>query len=199
MRMLSRIFILSGLILFFLWALLIVRIYIDSNTDQRADVDAIVVMGASQWNGKPSPAFQARLDRAYDIFNEVETEYIILTGGIAAGETISESSVGRSYLQDRGIPHKSIIIEEEGKTTLQSLEQVGMIADEYRLDRLLFVSHGYHLHRVRTLARKNEIDNVLISSVQLEDRSNNLKLILRESFIHIAYLIKPIYKVSGMK
>ena len=105
----------------FLWIFLLANIYINSKTQDRDKVDAIVVLGASQWNGRPSPALQARLDHAYDLYKADVADYVILTGGIAKGDTISESRVGKNYLNKKGIPNSGIIIEEEGKNTKESL------------------------------------------------------------------------------
>lgn len=181
------------LICTFLWTVLVVRIYIDSITEQRAKVDAVVVMGASQWNGRPSPALKARLDHALRIYNEGIVKYIILTGGIAPGDTVSESAVGKEYLADKGIPENVIFIEEKGHTTLESIREVSRIVKDKDINRIIFVSHGYHLYRVRKIAESMDIEDPLISAVGIKDDKKKIKLVLRESVVYLYYLVSHGY------
>ena len=178
----------------FLWIFLLANIYINSKTQDRDKVDAIVVLGASQWNGRPSPALKARLDHAYELYNANVADYLILTGGIAKGDTISESRVGKNYLNKKGIPNSRIIIEEEGKTTKESLEKVSEIKKKYDIKEILFVSHGYHIYRVKKIAADYDMGKVYSSGVEIKDKERKFKLILKESLITVLYIFKPDYK-----
>lgn len=181
---------------FLLWSILVFSIYRDSVTEQREKADALVVMGASQWNGRPSPALRDRLDHAHTIFKDGYVKYIILTGGIAEGDTQSESSVGKKYLVNAGVPESVILIEEKGHTTLESLKEVSRITKEKDLDRILFVSHGYHLYRVRKMAEDLDIREPMISAVPIKNDKKKVKLILRESIVYLVYLLRSGY--SGL-
>ena len=177
--------------------ILVTRIYLDSVTEQRESADALVVMGASQWNGRPSPALRARLDHALSIYNQGYVKNIILTGGIAPGDTQSESAVGRKYLVNKGIPEDVILIEEQGNTTLESLVEVSRIVRENGISRVIFVSHGYHLYRVKRMAEDLDINDPLISSVPIENDKKKIKLVLRESLVYLVYLVTTGYSSIG--
>lgn len=184
------------LIFILLWILLVARIYINSLSNDKQNVDAIVVLGASQWNGRPSPALKARLDHALSIYNEGYAEFIVLTGGIAEGDTISESRVGKTYLVNKGVPKSKILIEEKGRTTKESLKNVSEIIKRNNLKKILFVSHGYHIHRVKKIAKDLEMKNSLASAVEIRDKEKKFKYILKESFIFVIYLFNPEYSHS---
>ena len=173
---------------------MISNIYINSKSQDRKSVDAIVVLGASQWNGRPSPALKARLDHALELYKANVANYIILTGGIAKGDTISESRVGKNYLNKRGIANSKIIIEEDGKTTKESLKKVSEIKKKYDFKSILFVSHGYHLYRIKKIAADYDMGNVYSSSVEIKDPERKFKLIFKESLITILYIFIPDYK-----
>ena len=115
MKFVFKIICLALFVSAFLWAYLLLNIILNSSSDDREKVDAIVVLGASQWNGRPSPVLKARLDHANKLFGEGLSSNIALTGGIAEGDTISESRVGMNYLINKGVPDKSILIEEKGQ------------------------------------------------------------------------------------
>jgi len=178
----------------FLWVFLISNIYINSKSQDRKSVDAIVVLGASQWNGRPSPALKARLDHALELYKANVANYIVLTGGIAKGDTISESRVGKNYLNKRGIANSKIIIEEDGKTTKESLKKVSEIKKRYNFKNILFVSHGYHIYRIKKIAADYDMGNVYSSAVEIKDPERKFKLIFKESLITILYIFIPDYK-----
>lgn len=199
MRKLTGYFLVFILIITTLWCLLVFNIYKDSVTEHNEKADALVVMGASQWNGRPSPALKERLDHALEIYNQGYADLIILTGGIADGETVSESAVGRNYLINSGIPESSILIEEKGHTTLESLEEVSKLVRQENIDTVLFVSHGYHLFRVKKIAAEFGIKDPLISSVPIKNDKKKIRLILRESVIYMIYLLQSGYReITGI-
>ena len=179
-----------------LWGILVFCIYSDSISNNKEKVGAIVVLGASQWNGRPSPALRARLDHAYTIYKQGYSKNIILTGGIAQGDTISESKVGKNYLINKGVPKSIILIEESGRTTIQSLVKVAEIIDKQNIESVMFVSHGYHLFRVRKIATNLNIKNIYLSAVEIKNRKKKLRHIIRESFIYIFYLVNPDYNLE---
>lgn len=176
-----------------LWGILVFSIYFDSISNDREKVDATVVLGASQWNGRPSPALRARLDHAYTIYKQGDSKNIILTGGIAQGDTISESEVGKRYLINKGVSKSTIFIEESGRTTIQSLVKVAEIIEKKNIKSVMFVSHGYHLFRVKRIAADLNIKNTYLSAVEIKNKKKKLRHIIRESFIYILYLINPDY------
>lgn len=181
------------LFIFFLWGVLFAGIYATSLIDQKRSVDAIVVLGASQWNGYPSPVLKSRLDHAHELYKQGYARYIILTGGIARGESISESKVGLQYLKKKGVPGNKIFIEEKGLTTSESLKIASDIIKENNFDRILFISNGYHLLRIKKIARDLDIKYAYTSPVKTKDNWKKMKYIFRESLIIPVYIINPNY------
>lgn len=193
MRKVLKFFVLTVLSVFLLWLLLLGGIYTNSYIDETRKVDAIVVLGASQWNGRPSPALESRLNRALEIYRAGFADYIILTGGIAKGDFTSESRVGKKYLQRKGVPENRILIEEKGLNTSESLVKAAAIIRKNNFETVLFVSHGYHIMRVKKIARGLKIENVYASPVKVKDSWKKIRFMLRESIILPVYMIDPSY------
>src|ERR671919_2420537 len=100
------------------------RVWDQANADEVHSADAIVVLGAAQYDGEPSPVFEARLDQAEYLYSEDLAPRIVVTGGRQEGDRFSESEVGRDYLVTLGAPEEVILSEDEGSTTLESLTNV---------------------------------------------------------------------------
>ncbi|MGH2735476.1 MAG: YdcF family protein [Actinomycetota bacterium] len=128
------------------------RIWQQSRTDEVRYADAIVVLGAAQYNGRPSPVFQARLDHAEYLYEEDLGEIVIVTGGKQAGDQFSEAEAGASYLESQGIPAEVIMTETEGRTTLESLRNVADMTEGTTVDSVLLVSDPMHSERIKTIA-----------------------------------------------
>ena len=128
------------------------RVWQQSRTDEVRTADAIVVLGAAQYNGNPSPVFQARLDHAQYLYEEELSRTIIVTGGKRAGDRFSEADAGSSYLESLGIPPEAIMTEAEGTTTLESLRNVAEMTDGTGIESVLLVSDPLHSERIKTIA-----------------------------------------------
>ena len=114
-------------------------------------VDALVVFGAAEYSGRPSPVYRARLDHAFDLFKQGIAPVVITTGGAAADPSFSEGGVGHDYLMHRGIPDSSLIEETQGSDTAQSAERIGVIMRANHMHSCVAVSDAYHLFRIRKL------------------------------------------------
>lgn len=112
---------------------------------------AIVVFGAAQSAGRPSPVFRARLDHAYDLFQRGVAPVVITTGGSGDDPTFSEGGVGHDYLMHRGIPEPRLIAETQGSDTASSAERVAVIMRTNRMRSCVAVSDAYHVFRIRKL------------------------------------------------
>lgn len=112
---------------------------------------AIVVFGAAQYAGRPSPVFRARLDHAYDLFQRGVAPVVITTGGSGDDPTFSEGGVGHDYLMHRGIPEPRLIAETQGSDTASSAERVAVIMRTNRMRSCVAVSDAYHVFRIRKL------------------------------------------------
>src|SRR5262249_50615285 len=123
----------------------------DADLQQLHPADAIVVFGAAEYAGRPSPVFKARLDHAYDIFQRGIAPVVITTGGAAEDPTYSEGGVGHDYLLRRGIPENSLIAETQGSDTAQSARRVAVIMNANGMKECVAVSDEYHVFRIRKL------------------------------------------------
>lgn len=186
--------ILIGLIIvfFLFWLNLIYRIYKYSFIDETQKANAIIVLGASQWNGKPSPVLKDRLDHALFIYKEKLSNNFILTGGIGENGNMSESQAGKNYLIEKGIAEESIFIEEISKTTWENLNEALKIAHQQNFNSVILASNKFHSFRIKKMANNLEIKN-FISSVKNgiieQNKFINFKYILRESAVYILYKI----------
>lgn len=128
------------------------QVWEQSRDDEVHAADAIVVLGAAQYDGTPSPVFKARLDQAVYLYGEGLAPTIVLTGGKRPGDRFTEAEAGANYLAEQGIPAEVILRETAGRTTLESLRSVRAIADEHGIDSLLLVSDPMHSERVKRMA-----------------------------------------------
>lgn len=134
-----------------------VRIVRTSYLEQLQPADAIVVFGAAEYSGHPSPVYRARLDHAYDLFEEGLAPVVITTGGYGGDPSYSEGGVGHDYLRHRGIPERNLIAETQGSDTAESAERVGVIMRVNGMRRALAVSDAYHVFRIRQLLERQGI------------------------------------------
>lgn len=172
------------------YAGLIIKIYNYVDINEAQNADAIVVMGASQWNGRPSPIFRARLDHAFSLYQKKFAPKFILTGGVGQGEIMSESQVGKNYLIQKGIKEENIFIEERGHTSLQSLNQAIEILKNENLESVILVSDGFHMMRLKKMAKDLKI-NAYLSAVAIDsvNKLSEFKYVLRESWVYLLYLL----------
>ena len=169
---------------------LVVRIYSYINVDERQNSDVIVVMGASQWNGQPSPVFKARLDHAFLLYQEGLASKLILTGGVGSGEIKSESQVGKNYLLRKDVKEQDIIIEEIGHTSWQSLNQIVSIMKKEDLDSAIVVSDGFHIMRLKRMMKDLGIKSYFSSVADGPiGKLSELKYVLRDVRAYLLYLL----------
>lgn len=141
------------------FASLYVRISRFAREDFAAQADAIAVFGAAQYVGHPSPVFHARLDHAVSLYRKGFAPLVITLGGTADDHTgHSEGGVGRDYLLAQGIPFDHIIAETESSDTEQQVEALADLAGERGFRRIIAVSDGTHLFRIRALCREQHLD-----------------------------------------
>jgi uncharacterized SAM-binding protein YcdF (DUF218 family) len=140
---------------FLVWLASFAAVLIWEQNDQARPASAIVVLGAAQYVGRPSPVLRARLDHAIDLWRRKLAPVIIVTGGTGQGDTTSEAAVSRRYAIRQGVPAPVILMETEGRTTSQSMEGVAaLMAQRHRRDVLL-VSDPFHMLRLTILARRH--------------------------------------------
>jgi uncharacterized SAM-binding protein YcdF (DUF218 family) len=134
------------------------RIWDQGNQDDPRPADAIVVLGAAQYNGVPSPIYRARLDHAIDLFEEGLAPALVMTGGKLPGDKTTEAEAGRRYAISKGVPEDAILVEDHGRTTLESLRTVSRILTERGLHSAVFVSDRTHMLRVLRIAHDEGLE-----------------------------------------
>jgi uncharacterized SAM-binding protein YcdF (DUF218 family) len=122
-----------------------------AGVDEARPADAIVVFGAAEYVGHPSPVYRARLDHAYELFQRGLAPLIITTGGAGNDPRYSEGQVGRDYLESRGVPDVNLIAETRGHNTEESVQRVATILRANDMHSALLVSDAYHLYRARQM------------------------------------------------
>jgi uncharacterized SAM-binding protein YcdF (DUF218 family) len=128
------------------------RIWQQGPQDERRPADAIVVLGAAQYDGTPSPVFEARLSHAVELYREGLAPTFVVTGGKIPGDTTTEAAVARQYAIARGVPASAIIGEDQARNTLTSMRSVAALLKERGLHSALFVSDPTHMLRVLRIA-----------------------------------------------
>ncbi len=144
------------------WLLCLAAILLWSTRSSTEQADAIVVMGAAQYSGRPSPVLRARLDQAMMLWSAHRAPRLIFTGGRRDGDMISEAAAGRRFAIRRGVPPQAIWLEANGRTSLSSMHGAAMLllsrTDSVRTrsatrPRVLLVSDPFHMLRLDVLAR----------------------------------------------
>lgn len=131
-----------------------VLVLVVAQVDQREPADVIVVLGAAQYNGRPSPVFRARLDHALELWQERLAPTIVVTGGVGRGDTESEADVGRRYLRARNVPDSALIVQPQGRSTQASMSAVAAWLSGQSRRRAILVSDPFHMLRLRLEARR---------------------------------------------
>lgn len=140
-------------------AVTFVQVWWQSNQDDARSADAIVVLGAAQWDGVPSPVLAARLDHALFLYEEGLAPVIVTTGAKQEGDRFTEAFAGLTYLLARGVPETDIVVVVDGTNTFESLSATAVALDANGLgDRVLLVSDPYHSLRATEIAREVGLD-----------------------------------------
>ncbi len=125
--------------------------------DERRPADAIVVLGAAQYDGHPSPVLEARLDHALILYEARLAPVVVLTGGIGPGDTTSEAMVSKRYLEERNVPTEALVVRAEGRSTVTSMEAVARWLEDQGLESVILVSDPFHMGRLQLEARRLEM------------------------------------------
>lgn len=135
-----------------------IQVWRASSRHDTARVEAIVVLGAAQYDGRPSPVLEARLQHALDLYEQGRAPVVVVTGGRQEGDTYTEATSGYNWLRARGVPDEAILKEVDGRNTFESLQATARFLRERGIDDVLLVSDGYHTLRVEATAREVGLD-----------------------------------------
>jgi uncharacterized SAM-binding protein YcdF (DUF218 family) len=188
--------------LWFVWAILGViagyylliccQIVWQSRRDEARPADVIVVFGAAEYSGHPSPVFRARLDHAIALFSRGVAPYLIITGGSGRDPKFSEGGVGRDYLSTRGIGESHLIAETQGENTAESAERVAVIMRANHMLTCVVVSDPYHLYRIKRLMQRQGI-TTYASPRPFASRGLwfSVGRVMREAFSYLTQRVRP--------
>jgi uncharacterized SAM-binding protein YcdF (DUF218 family) len=170
-----------------LWALATGVVLIAGAWPNTRTADAIVVLGAAQYNGRPSPVLQARLDHALELYDRGLATHLIFTGGTGVGDTVSEAEVSRRYAIRHGVPASAIMTERDGVTSAQSVRAAAALMASAGLESALLVSDSYHMMRLEVLARRSHIvpyrAPAVNAPIDAASRRKRWQYVLRESVL----------------
>ncbi len=164
-----------------------------SKTYEARPADAIVVFGAAEYSGRPSPVLRARLDHAFNLYELNFAKTIIVTGGHGGEQSYSEGGVGAGYLLRRGIPEHSLIAETQADNTAESAERVGAIMRTNNMHSAIAVSDAFHMFRIKKML---EAQGVTVYGAPrpgsvAHTRGGRMWTVMREA---LSYLV---WKVTG--
>lgn len=184
----------SSLLLVLLWLMSFAAVLVWEHNDQARPAGAIVVLGAAQYVGRPSPVLRARLDHAIALWRRDLAPIMIVTGGTGTGDTTSEAAVSQRYAMQHGVPRSQILLETEGRTTSQSMEGVTSLMKGRGRRDVLLVSDPFHMLRLTILARRHGLEpyaSPTPTSPIAANRSERWKYALSESIkAPLAYLVE---------
>jgi len=155
-----RIAALLGFLVFIYLSVTFVQVWMASRRDEARPSDAIVVLGAAQYDGRPSKVLAARLDHAYELFRAGIAPKIVVTGGRQAGDRFTEATAAATYLHRRGVPDNAILRETTGRSSWESLSASARFLKDDKLTRVVLVSDPYHSARIGAIAREVGLDAV---------------------------------------
>jgi uncharacterized SAM-binding protein YcdF (DUF218 family) len=153
------------------------QVVLAARQDQRELVDAIIVLGAAQYDGEPSPALQGRLDRALELYDEGLAPQIVLTGSKQEGDRFTEAFSGYRYLTEQGVPEAVLTIVDDGASTYESLAAASRVLRAQGAERVLLVSDRYHNRRLQGIARELGMEPYVAPT----DRSPSLRQLAGET------------------
>jgi vancomycin permeability regulator SanA len=136
------------------------RVWQYGRIDDRGHADVIVVLGAAQYNGRPSPVFKARLDHAATLYHDRVAPLIVVTGGKQTGDMFTEATSGANYLHDKGIPDSAILRETTSHTSWESLSAAARVLRHRSEKQVVLVSDPFHALRIRSIANELGLDAV---------------------------------------
>ncbi len=150
---------LLGLVVFY-FVVTFVQVWMASRSDDTRVSDAIIVLGAAQYDGRPSPVFAARLDHAAELYQEGVAPTVVVTGGKQEGDRFTEAAAGADYLAEHGVPEDAIVRETTSRSSWESLSASAAILEDRGTTRVVLVSDPFHSFRIEAIAEELGLDAV---------------------------------------
>lgn len=180
-RRLLRITVIFSLLLVTYLSLTFVQVFGASRHDGARAADAIIVLGAAQYDGRPSPVLQDRLDHALELYEADLAARIVLTGGRQEGDRFTEATAGYNYLRDRGVPDEALLKEVDGTSTWESLRASARFLGDRGLTDVLLVTDDYHAYRVEAIAEDIGLDATVSPTDSRLSGAERLRQLARET------------------
>lgn len=192
LRRLVALVVLALIAVLTLWLVSVpVRVWWTARQDQRPTSDVLLVLGASQYNGKPSPVLQARLSHALELYKDKVASRIVTVGGKRVGDRFTEAAAGKDWLVRHGVPASDVVAVERGTDTWNSLQAVDVVMDRNGWDSAVIVTDPWHSFRSREMARHLGIDAATSptrSGPIVQQRHTELRYVLRESAAYYSWV-----------
>lgn len=181
--------ILAGFAIFY--GITCARILRQSATDEAHPADVIVVFGAAEYYGRPSPVYRARLDHAYELFAQSLAPMIITTGGSGKEVRFSEGGVGRDYLEAKGVGERHLIAETQGDNSSESAQRVSRIMHANGMRSCIVVSDSYHLFRTKQMMQSYGLTVYASPRPELapKTRWQRVQSVLREALSYMLWKV----------
>jgi uncharacterized SAM-binding protein YcdF (DUF218 family) len=160
LRIVLRIGLTLTLLLFLYLSVTFVQVWMASRRDEARPSDAIIVLGAAEYDGRPSPVLAARLDHAIELYRDDIAPVIVVTGGRQPGDRFTEAGVSADYLHKHAVPDTAILRETTGRTSWESLEAAARFLTDKHMERVVLVSDPYHSERIKAIAHEVGLDAV---------------------------------------
>jgi uncharacterized SAM-binding protein YcdF (DUF218 family) len=186
----ARVFAAALLALLLLVTSTALAIWWNARQDSRAASDAIVVLGSAQYNGVPSPIFEARLEHAKTLYEDGVAPMIVTVGGKKNGDQFTEAEAGRDYLAAAGIPGDALLAVPAGVDTLESMRAVSSAFDQHGWHSAVLVTDPWHAMRAERMAEDSGLDVQSSPTRQgpaVQTRATQLRYILRETAAYLVY------------
>ena len=168
-------------LLFAYYGATFVQVYRASTHDGARESDAVVVLGAAQYDGRPSPVLQQRLDHALQLYEDGIAPLIVLTGGKQETDRVTEANTGYRYLLAKGVPAEALELEDQGTSTWDSLRAARRFLFDRGVDRIVLVTDDYHAYRAEATADDIGFDASVSPSDSLLSGTNQLRHLTREA------------------
>jgi uncharacterized SAM-binding protein YcdF (DUF218 family) len=157
-RIVVRALILAAAVLIVYLGYIMVQIHRQSRTDEARRADVIIVLGAAEYRGRPSPVLRARLEHALDLYQRKLAPRILTTGGAGGDPVFTEGEVARDYLAKHGVPSEAVLVESEGESTFHSTAIAAEMMRRMGLKSCIVVSDGYHIFRAKKMLEFRGLD-----------------------------------------
>ena len=194
MKILKKLIIIVALVICYVFSNA-VSIYIYSFKDDARNADVAIVLGASTYNGHPSPVYQERINHAVDLYKKHLVKKIITTGGYGKGNPVSDAYNAKLYAVSQGVPEDDVLTEDQSTVTLENLINAKKIMDVYNYQTALIVSDPLHMKRAMLMAKDHNIEcySSPTPTTRYVSLKSTLPFLLREIFFYAGYQIYAVF------